>query len=71
MALLGNRFESSVVGGNRECYKMRIYGWSDWLDVKKRLSELCGCRKYDLNMMFGEHEMTNTETFEDVIPSWI
>jgi hypothetical protein len=36
--------------------------------VKKRLSELCGYRKYDLKVFFGEHEMTNTETVENLIP---
>jgi hypothetical protein len=63
-----NHFDCSVVGGNGECYKIRFYGWSDWLDVKKRLSELCGFTKYDLKFFFGEQEMTNAEMFEDVIP---
>jgi hypothetical protein len=68
MSQLPYVFLCSVSGPNTELYEVSVYYFDKCLDVKKSFSKESGYAIDDLKILFGDHELTDTETLEDLVP---
>jgi hypothetical protein len=61
-------FLCSISGPNKELHQRRVWSYENGLDVKKKFSEMSGYATEDLKVLFGNHEMLDTEKLEDLVP---
>jgi hypothetical protein len=61
-------FYCSISGPNKELYQINVLARDNSLEVKNRFSEKSGYPAEDLKILFGNHEMTDSETLNDLVP---
>jgi hypothetical protein len=49
-------------------FKIGFISWQNVLTGKNDISESCGYPNDDLKLFFGEHEMNESEIWEDLAP---
>jgi hypothetical protein len=68
MAELPWSLDCYVLGPNRETFILDFWSYDTGLRMKERFSEKSGYSAEDLKILFGEHEMIDTEKLEDLVP---